>query len=130
MSGKFIRNWAILSVVWFALALLWHAVLFGTQYGVQLLDIGRYVDGTPTPLMFYFILTWVMVAFAFAMYLPVAVKGKYIAGGAVMGLVTVGTFAVLSHALFAGWSSWLMSMDLIFAVAGGIIAGWVTGKLS
>ncbi len=123
------RNWLIVSALWFVMALLWHAVLFGAQYGEQLKNIGRYVGDTPTPLMAYFIIAWIMVGFAFVMYLPGTVKGKYVSGGAVMGLVVVGTFAVLSHALFSGWSLWLMEMDLIFGLVGGAVAGWVTKKI-
>jgi uncharacterized membrane protein len=131
MTKKLLKNWLIAFVVIFVLTSLWHIVVFGSAYAVHLKDIARYVGASPTPLMAYFILAHIMVAYAFVKYLP-AVSGSkedYLWGGALVGLMTFGFFSVLSHALFAGWTNWLMGMDLAFSILSGAITGWVVGML-
>jgi hypothetical protein len=131
MSKKLLKNWLIAFIVLIVLTSLWHVFIFANQYGVHLKDIARYVGGTPTPLISYFILAHIMCAYAFVRYLPVVSvkKEDFLWNGVVLGWVTFGFFAVLSHALFAGWSTWLMGMDLAFSTLAGFVTGWVLGML-
>lgn len=132
MSGKFIRNWVITLVVLFVLTTLWHVVIFSAQYSVNLANIARYVDGTPTPLLPYFVLAHIVAALGFVMYIPAVSRtgGQFIWNGVVMGWVTFAFFAILSHALFAGWNGWLMTMDISFGTIAGAITGGILKKLS
>ncbi len=129
---KFIRNWAVVSVLLLVLTLLWHAVIFSGAYATHLSLIARYVGGTPTPLFAYFLLAHVLVALGFVKFIPSAARedGMYVGYGMTMGWVTFGVFAVLSHALFAGWGGWLMAMDVAFGTVAGAITGWVVKRLS
>ena len=123
--GKFIRNWVIVFVLQFILTLLWHTVIFVSQYTTHLSGIATYVDGKPTPLIPFFILAHIIATLGSVLYIPRAANSKreYVWHGVIMGIVTFGMFAILSHALFANWTLWLMGMDLSF----GILAGAITG---
>lgn len=129
---KFLRNWVLLSVLWVVLTLLWHTVIFAGPYTAHLSTIARYVDGVPTPLISYFIFAHVLVALGYVMFLPAVSRstGKYVWNGVIMGWMTFAMFAILSHALFAGWGVWLMAMDVSFGTIGGAITGWTMKYLS
>ena len=132
MSGKFIRNWLILPVVLLVLTSLWHLVIFSTNYNEHLPGIARMVDGAPAPLIVYFLLAHVLAAFGFLRFVP-AVSGdtmSFMKNGMVMGWLTFGFFAILSHALFQNWTGWLMGMDIAFGTLCGIITGWVHSKIA
>jgi len=132
MSAKFIRNWAIVTVLTLVLTLIWHVVLFAGDYGTHLSMIGRYVGDAPTPLFGYFLIAHILVALGFVRFLPHVSRGsnEYAMNGVIMGWATFGVFAVLSHALFANWGGWLMMMDVGFGTVAGLITGWVMSKLA
>lgn len=131
MSKK-ILNLVVVSVVLVILTLIWHNVAFGSQYpdhlkGIVVTD----GSGNPAPRMLYFFLAHIVGAIAFVWYLPLAAKGRreYVWHGAVMGLLTFGFFALLSHGLFQNWTLWLMGMDICFGLVGGAITGLVASYL-
>jgi uncharacterized membrane protein len=130
--GKTILNVIVVLVVLVVLTLVWHNVAFGSQYPDHLKGIVATDDaGNPAPRMLYFIAAHIVAAIAFVWYLPLAAKsrGQYVEHGAVMGLITFGFFALLSHGLFQNWTTWLMGMDIGFGVLGGAITGLVVSYL-
>ncbi len=128
-----IRNWVIVFVAYVVLTLAWHQGIFGGQYPGHLDPIiTTDAAGNQAPRMLFFMLAHVAAALGFVLYLPAVARtrGEYAAHGAVMGVVTFGTFTLLSHALFQNWSTWLMGMDLAFGVTSGVIAGVLMSYLA
>jgi uncharacterized membrane protein len=130
--AKLIKNWIIMTIVWFIMLAIWHNVVFGASYSVNLEGIVRKENGEPAPLALFVFLANIPTALGFAYFLPAVARNRrdYILKGMAMGMVTLGTFALLAHGLFGGWSAWLMNMDLGYGLAGGAIGGLVMSFLS
>lgn len=131
--AKVIRNWVIVFVLMVVLTLLWHKGIFGGQYPGHLDAIAaKDAAGNQAPRMWAFLLSHVIAAIGFVVYVPALARtrGGFVWHGAIMGLVTFGTFALLSHALFQNWTTWLMQMDCAFGLFTGAIVGFVMSYLA
>ena len=132
MLGRFVKQLLVVFVVLFVWSFAWHGPLFGGFYETNLSQIARYASGKVAPLMPYLALGNLLIALGFAMYVPPISKGtkEFVKNGAWMGLVTFGSFAVMSHALFAGWNSGLMLADTAYSIVAGAIGGWVLSRFA
>ena len=131
--ARVIRNWIVVFVVMVVLTLIWHQGIFGRLYPSHLDPIvARDANGNQAPRMVAFLLAHIVAAIGFVFYVPALARTRsgFIGHGAVMGLVTFGMFALLSHGLFQNWSTWLMGMDICFGVLGGAITGFVMSYLA
>ena len=130
--SKLIKNWLVVFVVLFIWSFIWHNIILSGFYAVNLAQIARYADGAPAPLMGFLALGNLIATFGFAKFLPSASKcmGQFVLNGVIMGIITFGSFAVISHAIFLGWTTPLMIADFSYSIAAGAIGGLLTNYLS
>lgn len=129
---KFIRNWLIVFIVLFVWSFIWHNVILSGFYTANLAEIGRYVDGAVAPLMIFLALGNLIATFGFVRFLPSTSEsiGQFVLNGIILGIITFGTFAVISHAIFSGWTTFLMIADFSYAIFAGAFGGLLTKFLS
>jgi hypothetical protein len=130
--SKIIKNWLVVFVVLFIWSFIWHNIILGGFYTVNLAQIGRYDGDTVAALMGFLALGNLIATFGFAKFLPSASKGigQFVTNGIIMGIITFGSFAVISHAIFWGWTSPLMIADFSYSIFAGAIGGLLTHYLS
>lgn len=131
--SKIIKNWLAVFVVLFIWSFIWHNLILGGFYTTNLAQIGRYDDaGAVAALMGFLALGNLIATFGFAKFLPSASEGmgQFVTNGIIMGIITFGSFAVISHAIFWGWTTPLMIADFSYSIFAGAIGGLVTNYLS
>lgn len=122
-----IKNWVIAFVSLFLMSFLWHSVILSGFYTTNLAQIGRYTNGAVAPLLGFLALGNILVALGFAYFVvdSKADTAKYALNGLVMALVSTGAFAVLSHAIFAGWTTNLMVADFSYGVISSVLTAMI-----
>lgn len=130
--SKIIKNWLIVFVVLFVWSFIWHNIILGGFYAVNLAQIGRYDGDAVAPLMAFLALGNLIATFGFVRFLPSASQGigQFVLNGVIMGVITFGSFAVISHAIFSGWTTPLMIADFSYAIVAGAFGGLLTHYLS
>lgn len=129
---KTIRNWLVVFVVLFVWSFIWHNIILSGFYTLNLAQIGRYDGDAVAPLMAFLALGNLIATFGFVRFLPPASKGigQFVLNGIIMGVITFGSFAVISHAIFSGWTTSLMIADFSYSIFAGAIGGLLTNYLS
>jgi uncharacterized membrane protein len=127
-----IKNFVVSFIGLFILNTLWHSVMFGGFYNEALKGVMNFVDGKPAPDLLYFILSMLVMSFAWAYFVPRVAKktSEYVKSGLVMAFATTGTFALLSKGLFMVWTIELAWMDIGYSVFSGIILGLILAKIN
>lgn len=125
-------NWVIVFIVLFVWSFIWHNIILAGFYTENLAQIGRYDGDTVAPLMLYLALGNLIATFGFAKFIPSASEGmgQYVINGVIMGVITFGSFAVISHAIFTGWTTSLMVADFSYSIFAGAIGGLLMKFLS
>jgi uncharacterized membrane protein len=129
---KLAKNWIVSFIGLFLMTFIWHNLILSDFYVKNLVDIGRYVNGTFTPLMAFLAIGNILAALGFAVMIPAAAKksSDFVLYGFVMGLAVTGAFAMFSHAIFWGWTTNLMWADLSYGILSGIIMGWILSLMN
>ena len=129
---KFIRNWLIVFIVLFVWSFVWHNIILNDFYTANLIQIARYTDGAVAPLMAFLALGNLIATFGFIKFVPSASHNtkQFILNGIIMGLITFGSFAVISHAIFLGWTTPLMIADFSYSIVAGALGGLLTKYVS
>jgi len=119
-------------VALFVWSFIWHNIILSGFYTSNLAQIGRYDGGAVAPLMAFLALGNLIATFGFVRFLPSASKGtgQFVLNGVIMGVITFGSFAVISHAIFSGWTTSLMVADFSYSIFAGAIGGLLTNYLS
>ncbi|MBI4185713.1 DUF2177 family protein [Candidatus Berkelbacteria bacterium] len=127
-----VKNWLIAFVSLFMMSFIWHSLILNGFYATNLSEIGRYVDGAVAPLLGFLALGNLLVALGFAWFVvdSKADTMSYVKNGLVMALVSTGAFAVLSHAIFAGWNTSLMLADLSYGLISSVLTALILMALN
>jgi uncharacterized membrane protein len=127
MPSGFLKNFVISFVVLFVVTVVYHNVVLGAWYKVQLLNVSTVLNGEPQADFPAFLVAIVMTAIGYAWFVPTAGAGNrmYLLHGALMGMATLGTFTFFARALVGGWNLWLTGSDFFFGVLSGLIMGAV-----
>ncbi len=122
-----VKNWVIAFVSLFVMSFVWHNIILADFYTTNLADIGRYADGAVAPLLPFLALGVFIIALGFAFFVvdPKADAMEYAKKGLVMALVSTGAFAVLSHAIFVGWSTNLMYADFSYGLISSVLTALI-----
>jgi uncharacterized membrane protein len=126
--GKFLKHWLVAFIALFILDLVWHLLIAGKFYEAQLVGTQRYdAGGKLAPLIPFVVLSDVIVSFGYTWLVTSAssVNRKYVLNGLVVGLMVVGSYTILNHAILPNWPLGVVAVDILQAAIFGLGLGFV-----